>query len=70
LDEVSMSAILAKELGLRVHSGHGLNTDNAGDIAAIDGMECLNIGFSIVARAVFVGLPHALLEMQKAIAAR
>ena len=69
LQEVSMSSILAKELGLRVHSGHGLNTDNAGDIAAVDGMECLNIGFSIIARAVFVGLPQALLEMKKALEA-
>jgi len=69
LDEISMSAVLAKELGLRLHSGHGLDTANVGDIAAINGMECLNIGFSIIARAVFIGLPQALLEIQKAIAA-
>lgn len=64
LEEVAMSAILARELGLEVHSGHGLNYDNVSDIAQLDAMECLNIGFSIIARAVFVGLPQALLEMK------
>ncbi|MDR1684007.1 MAG: pyridoxine 5'-phosphate synthase [Elusimicrobiota bacterium] len=66
LEELSMCSILAKELGIRVHSGHGLNLENAADVAAIDGMECLNIGFSIIARAVFTGLPHAILEMREA----
>lgn len=64
LEELSMSSILAKELGLIVHSGHGLTYDNAKDVALIDGMECLNIGFSILARSVFAGLPQAVLEMQ------
>ncbi|MDR0645697.1 MAG: pyridoxine 5'-phosphate synthase [Elusimicrobiota bacterium] len=67
LEDISMSTILAKELGLRVHSGHGLNFENVSDIAAQNGMECLNIGFSIISRAVFVGLPQALLEMRKAV---
>jgi pyridoxine 5-phosphate synthase len=64
LEDVSMSSILARELGLIVHSGHGLNYDNVQDIAYIDGMECLNIGFAIMARAIFVGLPQALFEMR------
>jgi pyridoxine 5-phosphate synthase len=67
LEELSMASILAAELGLRVHGGHGLNYENAADIAAIDGMECLNIGFSIISRAVFTGLPQALLEMKQAV---
>jgi pyridoxine 5-phosphate synthase len=67
LEDVSMSSILANEIGLRVHGGHGLNLENVGDIAAVNGMECLNIGFSIIARAVFAGLPQALFEMKKAL---
>lgn len=64
LEELAMSSILAKELGLTVHSGHGLTYDNVKDIAMLDGMECLNIGFSIISRAVFVGLPQAVLDMK------
>lgn len=64
LEELSMASILAKELGLAVHSGHGLNYTNVKDVALIDGMECLNIGFSIIARSVFAGLPQAVLEMK------
>lgn len=67
LEDVELATVLACELGLRVHAGHGLNTDNVGDIAVVDGMECLNIGFSIIARAVLTGLPQALLEMRQAI---
>lgn len=64
LDKVQMATILAKELGLEVHSGHGLNYENVKSIAEINGMEALNIGHSIISRAVFVGLPQALLEMK------
>ncbi|MDR0734638.1 MAG: pyridoxine 5'-phosphate synthase [Elusimicrobiota bacterium] len=70
LEDISMSSILAKEIGLSVHSGHGLTTDNVGAVAAVNGMECLNIGFSIIARAVISGLPQAVLEMKQAINAR
>ena len=64
LEAVQMATILAKELELEVHSGHGLNYDNVKPIADITGMACLNIGFSIISRAVFVGLAQALLEMK------
>jgi len=64
LSEVSLCALLGRELNLEVHSGHGLNYDNVHDIALIDAIQCLNIGFSIIARSVFVGLPQALLEMR------
>ncbi len=70
LEDISMSSVLAKELGLEVHSGHGLDYQNVGKVARVDGMECLNIGFSIVSRAVFVGLPQALLEMKTLISPR
>ena len=68
LEELSVAAILGRELGLEVHSGHGLDYDNVEDVANISGMQCLNIGFSIIARAVFVGLPQAVLEMRQKIA--
>lgn len=67
LEGLSMSSILGRELGLEVHSGHGLDYDNVSDIAALSGMQCLNIGFSIISRAVFVGLPQAVLEMRQKI---
>ena len=63
-DNKNVGSKVAKELGLAVHSGHGLNYTNVKDVALIDGMECLNIGFSIIARSVFAGLPQAVLEMK------
>ena len=70
LEKVQMATILAKELGLEVHSGHGLNYENVRSIAEINGMEALNIGHSIISKAVFVGLPQAILEMKLLIEAK
>lgn len=67
LEDLSVSSILGRELGLEVHSGHGLDYDNVRDIACLSGMQCLNIGFSIISRAVFAGLPQAVLEMRQKI---
>ena len=58
----------AKELGLHVHAGHGLNYHNVQAIARIEGIEELNIGHSIVSRAVLVGFERAVREMKSAIA--
>ena len=55
---------LARSLGLRVNAGHGLTYQNVEPIACIDGMEELNIGHTIVARAVAVGLQQAVREMK------
>ena len=55
--------VLAKKYGLRVLAGHGLNYRNVEAIAAIEGIEELNIGHSIVARAALVGLERAVKEM-------
>jgi pyridoxine 5-phosphate synthase len=52
------------EIGLAVHAGHGLTTHNVGPVAAIAEIEELNIGHSIVSRAVFVGLAEAVREMR------
>lgn len=57
----------AAQAGLRVHAGHGLTLVNVGPIAAIAEIEELNIGHSIVARSVFVGLAGAVAEMKHAL---
>lgn len=67
LEELSICSILGRELDLAVHSGHGLDYENVCDVASLSGMQCLNIGFSIMARAMFVGLPQAILEMRQKI---
>jgi len=55
----------ARGQGLHVNAGHGLHYHNVGAIAAIDGIEELNIGHSIVARALFVGLAQAVKDMKR-----
>lgn len=62
---IEAAVLLARELGLRVNAGHGLDYNNAKDIAKIEGVEELNIGFSIIAKSVFVGLKAAVREMKK-----
>ena len=64
---VAEAAREAQGAGLVVHAGHGLNYVNVGRIAAIPGMTELNIGHSIVSRAVFVGLRRAVREMVRLI---
>jgi pyridoxine 5-phosphate synthase len=64
LRDLVKGAALARDLGLRVHAGHGLNYQNVGPVAQIEGMEELNIGHSIIARAVFTGLTQAVREMK------
>jgi pyridoxine 5-phosphate synthase len=56
----------AAELGLAVHAGHGLTARNLGPVAAIPEIEELNIGHSIISRAVFVGLVAAVREIKEA----
>ncbi len=57
----------ALALGLRVNAGHGLTYWNVGPVARLAGIEELNIGHSIIARAVLVGLERAVREMKQAI---
>jgi pyridoxine 5-phosphate synthase len=57
------AASRAHTLGLNVNAGHGINLDNIDGILAIPHLNTLNIGHSIVARAVFVGLESAVKEM-------
>ncbi|GAB4286062.1 MAG: pyridoxine 5'-phosphate synthase [Oscillatoriaceae cyanobacterium] len=58
---------LARASGLRVNAGHGLTYWNVHPIACIPGMEELNIGHTIISRAVLVGFDRAVREMKQAI---
>ena len=60
---------LGRSLGLAVHAGHGLTVRNVGPVAAIAAIEELNIGHSIVSRAIFVGLAQSIAEMRAAMVA-
>ncbi|MFZ9709570.1 MAG: pyridoxine 5'-phosphate synthase [Steroidobacteraceae bacterium] len=68
LERLRAGARLAASLGLEVHAGHGLHYQNVGPVAAIPEIVELNIGHSIVARAVFVGFESAVREMKAAMA--
>jgi pyridoxine 5-phosphate synthase len=57
------AAALARSVGLDVHAGHGLTYENVAPVAAIPEIEELNIGHSIVSRAVLVGMERAVREM-------
>jgi len=54
-----------RALGLAVHAGHGLTVRNVAPVAAIPEIEELNIGHSIVSRALFVGLAESVREMRR-----
>ena len=69
LQRLHSGARLASSLGLEVHAGHGLNYHNVQPVAAITEIVELNIGHSIVARAVFDGLAVAIREMRALMAA-
>jgi pyridoxine 5-phosphate synthase len=63
LEELRRAARHAADMGLFVHAGHGLTYQNVVPVAAIPEIEELNIGHSIVSRAVMVGMPAAVAEM-------
>ena len=65
LGAIVAAVTLARKLGLEVHGGHGLNYDNVLPIAAIEEIVELNIGHSIIARAVIVGIAQAVREMKE-----
>ena len=65
LDEIVMSANHAKTIGLKVSAGHGLNYQNVSLITAIESIEELNIGQSIIARSVYSGLDSAIRSMKE-----
>lgn len=67
IDVLAQGVSHARELGLVVNAGHGLDLSNVGPVARLPGIHELNIGYSIVARALFVGLDRAVAEMREAI---
>ncbi len=62
--EIEAAVRYGKDKGLRIFAGHGLNYFNVNKISRIKGIEELNIGYSIVCRAVLVGLEQAISEMK------
>lgn len=64
---ISSAVEFALSFGLTVNAGHGLNYENVSRVAAISGIEELNIGHSIISRAIFVGIEDAVKDMVKLI---
>ena len=62
-EKLKNSASLAQELGLKVNAVHGLNYENVSRMHEIDGLYELNIGHSIISKAVFTGLAQAVRDM-------
>jgi pyridoxine 5-phosphate synthase len=69
LELLREAAAHAREQKLHIHMGHGLTYTNVQAVARIQGLEELNIGHSIISRAVLVGMERAVREMKTAIAA-
>lgn len=67
LDQLRQLGGRVRQAGMALHAGHGLTYRNVRPIAAIEGMRELNIGHSIVARAIFVGIEQAVREMKRLI---
>lgn len=65
LEKLREAAKLGADLGLQVNAGHGLSYENVSAVAAVRELRELNIGHSIVARAVFTGLDEAIREMRR-----
>ena len=65
LDELRRAARHAADMGLFVHAGHGLTYANVGPVAAIPEIEELNIGHSVISRAIMTGMPSAVQEMAR-----
>jgi pyridoxine 5-phosphate synthase len=67
MENIFNAALFARNLGMSVSAGHGLNYRNVISVAAIKEIEELNIGHSIISRAVMVGIERAVMEMKKLI---
>lgn len=69
LQRLELAARAAADAGLRLGAGHGLDYSNVGPVAALAGLEELNIGHGLIARAVLLGMREAVIELREAIAA-
>lgn len=65
LEKIRRAVKIGNDLGLIVNAGHGLDYRNVIAVAKIKGIQEFNIGFSIIARAVLVGLPTAVRQMKE-----
>jgi pyridoxine 5-phosphate synthase len=65
LENLRKLSCTTAELGIKVAAGHGLNYHNVSDIVAIETIEELNIGQSIIARSVYTGLEQAILDLKR-----
>jgi pyridoxine 5-phosphate synthase len=68
LQRLELAARAAVDSGLRLGAGHGLDYSNVGPVAALVGLEELNIGHGLIARAVMIGMRAAVIELREAIA--
>lgn len=64
LEKIRQASFLAEKHGLIFNAGHGLDYENVSQICVIKNLNELNIGFSIMAKAIFTGLPEAVKEMK------
>lgn len=64
LDRLRRAAALARSLGLDVHAGHGLTYENVRPVAAIEDIEELNIGHSVISMAVLIGIERAVRDLK------
>ena len=69
LQRLHEACVLGHSLGLQINAGHGLHLENVRPVAQLPHMQELNIGHSIVARAIFVGLEAAVKEIKQAMRA-
>ncbi len=67
LNEIKTAVSYALSKGLKVFAGHGLDYENVKPIAKIKGIEELNIGYSIICKALYIGLPSAVSQMRRLI---
>jgi len=65
LKRILKAAQFGKNLGLKIHAGHGLTYENIFPLLAIPEIEEFNIGHSIISRALFVGIAKSVSEMKK-----
>ncbi|HEY6219260.1 MAG TPA: pyridoxine 5'-phosphate synthase [Gemmatimonadaceae bacterium] len=64
LDALRTAATAANRVGLSVDAGHGLTVSNVGPVAAIPEVGAMNIGHSVISRAVFIGIEQAVRELR------
>lgn len=65
LERIRSAVAYGNKLGLQVNAGHGLDYHNVRAVASTDGITELNIGYAIIARAIFYGLAEAVREMKR-----